>query len=80
MNRLTTEDLINELPIDSQARVKAEVQRLVAKWGGVREGAGRKPKEAGKVLSFTKRLTEKEVQFIDYARSHHLNYDDLMQG
>ncbi len=49
-------------------------------WGGKRKGAGRKPKEPGKVLKFAKRLTEKEAQFIDYARAHNINYDDLMQG
>ena len=49
-------------------------------WGGRRKGAGRKPKEPGRVLKFAKRLTEKEAQFIDYARAHNINYDDLMQG
>ena len=76
----TNDELIARLPKERQARIFAMVEREIAKWGGVREGAGRKAKEPGKVLSFTKRLTEKEVQFIDYARSHHLNYDDLMQG
>jgi len=47
--------------------------------GGKREGAGRKPK-TGVVLKFQVRLSEKEKEFINYARSHNLNYDDLMQG
>lgn len=47
--------------------------------GGKRAGAGRKPK-TGVVLKFQVRLSEKEKEFIDYARTHNLNYDDLMQG
>ena len=34
----------------------------------------------GQVLDFTKRLTEKEARFIDYAREHNINFDDLMEG
>ena len=47
--------------------------------GGKRENAGRKPK-TGVVLKFQVRLSEKEKEFIDFARMHNLNYDDLMQG
>lgn len=47
--------------------------------GGKREGAGRKPK-TGVVLKFQVRLSEKEKEFINYARSHNLNYDELMEG
>jgi len=47
--------------------------------GGKRKGAGRKPK-TGIVLKFQVRLSEKEKEFINYARSHNLNYDELMQG
>ena len=46
--------------------------------GGKRKGAGRKPK-TGLVLKFQVRLSEKEKEFINYARSHNLNYDELMQ-
>lgn len=49
-------------------------------WGGARANSGRKTKPKGELLSFTKRLTEKEIRFIDYARAHNINYDDLMQG
>jgi hypothetical protein len=79
-NRITTEDLINEMPPDSQERIRKEVAKTVAKWGGKRENSGRKPESKNNVLQFTKRLNEKEVQFIDYARAHNINYDDLMQG
>ena len=44
-----------------------------------RKGAGRKPKN-GNVLEFRIRVTEKEKEFINYARSHKLDYDELMQG
>ena len=48
------------------------------KHGGKRKGAGRKPK-TGVVLKFQVRLSAKEKEFINYAREHNLNYDELMQ-
>ncbi len=47
--------------------------------GGRREGAGRKPAN-GVVLKFQIRVSEKEKEFINFARIHKLNYDELMQG
>lgn len=47
--------------------------------GGKRTGAGRKPK-TGVVLKFQIRVSEKEKEFLNYARNHNLNYDELMQG
>lgn len=47
--------------------------------GGKRSGAGRKPIN-GVVLKFQIRVSEKEKEFINYARTHKLNYDELMQG
>ena len=47
--------------------------------GGRREGAGRRPK-TGIVLKFQIRVSEKEKEFINYARLHNLNYDELMRG
>lgn len=47
--------------------------------GGKRTGAGRKPTN-GVVLSFQIRVSEKEKEFIKFARSHNLDYDKLMQG
>jgi len=47
--------------------------------GGKRAGAGRKP-TTGVVLKFQVRVSEKEKEFLNYARAHHINYDDLMQG
>ncbi len=84
MKRLkTNDDLIKELLTpEEQAELKAEVQKEVEKykWGGARKNSGRKAIDESKVLKFTKRLSEKEALFIDYARAHNLNYDDLMQG
>ena len=47
--------------------------------GVKRRGAGRKPQN-GIVLKFQMRVSEKEKEFLNYARSHNLNYDELMQG
>lgn len=47
--------------------------------GGKRPNAGRKPKGEN-VLKFQARISAKEKEFLNYARSHNINYDDLMQG
>lgn len=47
--------------------------------GGRRKGAGRKP-ATGVVLKFQIRVSEKEKEFLQYARSHNIDYDSLMQG
>lgn len=47
--------------------------------GGKRQGAGRKPSN-GMILKFQIRVSEKEKQFLNYARKHNLDYDSLMQG
>ncbi len=78
-NKITTDDLINRLPEEFAEQVRQNVENEVKKWGGKRKNAGRKPK-TGVVLNFKIRLSEKEKQFIQYARTHHLNYDELMQG
>jgi len=78
-NKITTEDLINKLPIELAEQVHANVKKNVEKWGGKRKNAGRKPK-TGVVLDFRIRVSDKEKQFIEYARNHNLNYDELMQG
>ena len=44
------------------------------------KNSGRKSAVTGKLLKFTKRLTDEEVKFINYAREHNINYNDLMQG
>ena len=46
--------------------------------GGKRANAGRKPKN-GFALKIQIRVSEKEKEFIHYARLHNLNYDELMQ-
>lgn len=80
----TTEDILNDRTLftEKQAeKIKSDIEKNAQKyWGGTREGAGRKAKPKGEVLQFTKRLTQQEVNFINYARSHHLNYDELMEG
>ena len=78
-NRITTDDLINQLPAERKQKILDNVEKEIIKWGGKRENAGRKPK-TGNVLEFRIRVSKKEKEFIDYARAHNLNYDDLMQG
>lgn len=79
----TNDDLIKKLLTpEEQAEIKSEVEVIVKEYkgrGGKRENCGRKA-ITGKVLKFTKRLTQEEARFIDYAREHNINYDDLMQG
>ena len=75
----TNEEKIKLLPPERQDRINKMVEKEIAKWGGVRPNSGRKTVIQGQVLNFTKRLTEKEAKFIDYAREHNLDYDDLMQ-
>lgn len=81
-NKITTEDLIkNRFNKEESTKIFEEIEKEVEeiKWGGKRAGAGRKPAN-GVVLSFQIRVSEKEKEFINYARLHNLNYDDLMQG
>lgn len=77
---ITTEDLLNAMDEKRADKIRENVRKEVEKykWGGARQNSGRK--RSVNVLKFTKRLSEKEVEFIDYARAHHINYDDLMQG
>ena len=83
MKKLKTNDeLINELLTPTEKNelyieVENEVKRVR---GGARIGAGRKKKDEDNVLKFQVRVSKKEKSFLDYARSHNLNYDELMQG
>jgi len=77
---ITNEDLILQLSQERQEKIAKEVEANVKKWGGTRKNSGRKSAVTGKLLKFTKRLTDEEVKFIDYAREHNINYNDLMQG
>ncbi len=80
MNKIVTnDDLINALSEERQKNINNEVAKTIAKWGGKREGAGRKPK-SDNVLELRIRVSKKEKEFIDYARNHKLNFDDLMEG
>ncbi len=81
-NKITTEELIRKRFSKEEAEnifieAKQEIEEI--KWGGARKGAGRKPK-TGNVLEFQIRVSKKEKEFINYARTHNINYDDLMQG
>lgn len=79
--------LKNELQADEVIITKEEFEKLSGDnyykqtygRGGKRAGAGRKPAN-GVVLAFQIRVSEKEKEFINFARSHNLNYDDLMRG
>ena len=84
VKRITTEDILNDRTLftkEEADEIRANVQKEVEKykWGGARKNSGRKALDDSKVLKFTKRLSEKEALFIDYARKHNINYDDLMQ-
>ena len=82
-----TKKLASELQADEVEITKAEFEELSGdKYykqkftrGGKRNGAGRKPAN-GVVLAFQIRVSEKEKEFIKFARSHNLNYDELMQN
>ena len=76
----TNDDIINSLSQKRQERINNIVKEDIARWGGARANSGRKAVVKGQILNFTKRLTEKEARFIDYAREHHIDYDELMEG
>lgn len=71
--QIITEEKYNELSGENYYREKFT-------HGGARQGAGRKKKDEDNVLKFQVRVSKKEKSFLDYARSHHLNYDELMEG
>ena len=80
--KITTDDLINKYFTAEEAEqiheeIRDEVEKI--KWGGKRENAGRRTK-TGTVLKICYRVSEKEKEFLNYARSHNINYDELMQG
>ena len=80
-NLKTNEDLIKELltPVEQQ-ELTSDIEQAVIKYhGGFREGAGRKKKDSAIVLKFQVRVSEKEKEFLAFARKHNLDYDKLMQ-
>ncbi len=81
-NLKTNSDLIKELLTpEEQVELKNEVEQEVKKIrGGARKGAGRKKKDEDNVLKFQIRVSKKEKIFLNYAREHNLNYDELMEG
>ena len=81
-NLKTNDELIEELLTpDEQTELHNDVESVVKRIrGGARPGAGRKKKDEDNVLKFQIRVSQREKNFLNYARSHNLNYDDLMQG
>ena len=77
---ITNEDIINNLSQDRKDKINKIVENNISKWGGCRENSGRKTIVKGKLLKFTKRVTEDEAKFIDYARLHNIDYNELMEG
>lgn len=75
----TNDDLINSLPEARKQKIVENSDQEIAKWGGKRKGAGRKPVN-GIVLEFRINVSKQEKEFIQYARKNHLNYEELMQG
>ncbi len=81
-NLKTNDDLIKELlSQEEQIELYDEIQQEVKKIrGGKRVGAGRKKKDSENVLKFQIRVSQKEKTFLNYARTHNIDYDNLMQG
>jgi len=75
----TNDDLIKTLPSARKEKIIANSDKEISKWGGKRSGAGRKPAN-GVVLEFRINVSQQEKEFINYAREHHINYKELMQG
>ena len=82
MKNRTIEEILNDRTIftEKQAtKIKENALNEAEKiWGGKRAGAGRPKKE--NVLSIQIRVSQEEKEFLKYARSHNLNYAELMQG
>ena len=82
IKKLATELLADEIIITKEEYEQLSGDKYYKRTysrGGKRAGAGRKPTN-GIVLAFQIRVSEKEKEFINYARSHNLNYDELMQN
>ena len=82
-NKITTKELIEQRFSKERAAEifkEANVEIEEIKWGGAREGAGRKKKDEDNILKFQVRVSKKEKMFLNYAREHNLDYDSLMQG
>lgn len=75
----TNDELIKALPQARKQKIIENSDKEIAKWGGKRKGAGRKPVN-GVLLEFRINVSQQEKEFINYAREHHVNYKDLMQG
>ena len=75
----TNDELIKALPNARKQKIIENSDKEIAKWGGKRKGAGRKPVN-GVILEFRINVSKQEKEFIKYAREHHVNYEELMRG
>ena len=75
----TNDELINALTQTRKQKIIENSDKEISKWGGKRKGAGRKPVN-GILLEFRINVSKQEKEFINYARKHHLKYEELMQG
>ncbi|MDD3436344.1 MAG: hypothetical protein PHC64_04235, partial [Candidatus Gastranaerophilales bacterium] len=73
----TNDELINALSNARKQKIIENSDKEIAKWGGKRKGAGRKPIN-GVVLEFRINVSKQEKEFIKYAREHHIDYEKLM--
>lgn len=80
-NLKTNDDLIKELlNKDEQQELYTDVETQVKKIrGGKRENAGRKKLSEDTVLKFQIRVSKREKAFLEYARSHNLDYEKIME-
>ena len=75
----TNDELIKALPSARKQKIIENSDNQIAKWGGKRQGAGRKPVN-GVILEFRINVSKQEKEFINYAREHKINFKELMQG
>lgn len=73
----TNDEIIAGLSKKRQEKISNMVNEELAKWGGKRAGAGRKPTN-GTVLSIQIRVSEQEKEFLTWARQNHFDYKSIM--
>ena len=73
----TNDEIIASLSKKRQEKINKMANEEIAKWGGKRVGAGRKPKN-GIVLSLQIRVSEEEKAFLNCARKNNFDYKSVM--
>lgn len=73
----TNDEIIAGLSKKRQIKIDKMVKEEVSKWGGKRTNAGRKP-ISGVVLKIQIRVSEKEKEFLNWARKNNFDYDSIM--